>query len=315
MLSKVPFGGRGTVELSWRLNTIYEWPLETQVDKFTLRDNKDEEEEDFIFVQPPNQDGGCVEPLRLRKEQRQSLWWMKQQESDAAPVFFEQEVEEAYLPTLGWLAETMAKFPSHARGGILADEVGYGKTVTTLALIEAPMKKASGISKKTFGEGIAIKATLILVSKTLMAQWESQIVKFLGKDYPVVKIKNVSDLGRVDVRQFQAAYIVLLNWQTLTSPAYHKRLGAFAALPECSSGSGRPYKTWLEQAVKRSDDRARELHLCEDIEKFLRIHEQKLLLASQTEEGTIPFKKVSEIVISSLGYETDLKPNDDSLWT
>lgn len=310
LLSKVPFGAGGAVQLSWRLNTAYEWPLEVKFDKFTLRDNKDGVEEDFVFVQSPSQDEVYVELGRLRKEQRQSLWWMKQQESDRAPKFFEQEVEEAYLPTLGWLAETMAKFPSQARGGVLADEVGYGKTVTTLALIDATMETASELSKKIYGEGIAVKATLIIVPMHLMAQWESQIDKFLGKDYPVVKIDNFRDFDKVDVRGIQAASIVLLNWQFLTNPAYHKRLSAFAALPECSSWTGRPYKTWLEQAVQRSDDHAKELMLCEDIEDFKRFHEERLRVASQNDNAATPFKKVSEAAIQHRENGTDLKPND-----
>lgn len=308
VLSKTPFGAGKAIELSWCLNTAYEWPLEMEFDKFTLRDNKDGEEEEHVFVQHPSQDERCVELGRLRKEQRRSLCWMKQQESDGTPPFLEQEIEEAYLPTLGWLAETIAKFPSRARGGVLADDVGYGKTATTLALINATMEKASELSKETFGEGIAIKATLIIVPSTLMVQWKSQIAKFLGEGYPVIKINNFIDLGKVHVRDIQRASIILLNWRLLCSPAYLRNFGAFAAMPECSSWAGRPYKTWLEQAVKRLDDHAKELDSCADIEDFERIHDERVLMASQNDDAAIPSRRVRGAAIQQGKKEKDAKP-------
>lgn len=312
VLSKVPSGAAETMELSWRLNTAYEWPSEVNSYKFTLRNNNHEVEKTFVFLDHSGP-GEPIELGRLRKEQRRSLRWMKKQESVGAPTFLEQEIEEAYLPTLGWLAETMVKFPSHARGGVLADEVGYGKTATTLALIAATMEKASVLSEdtQTSEKGIPTQATLIIVSPILVAQWESQIAKFLGKDYPVVKIVNVADLNQVDVHQIKKTSIVLLSWQMLNNPVYHQRLGAFAAMPECSSWNGRPYRTWLEQAVKRSDDHAKELHSCEDVEEFERILEERSLLAGQNDDAAIPFKRVREAIYQQRGNETDVKLNDE----
>ena len=312
VLAKIPSGVGGAVELSWRIKTTYEWPLKLDSHQFTLKDNKDGPEEDFVFIQRSSQGGNNAE-LRLRKEQRRSLWWMKQQESGGAPAFLEQEIEEAYLPTLGWLAETMVKFASPARGGVLADEVGYGKTATTLALIQANIKKASQFPSVTdmFATGIAVKATLIIVPAILVAQWESQIAKFLGKEYPVVKINQIGDLGRVDVRRIQEASIVLLNWQVLKSESYNKRLGAFAALPDCSSWKERPYKTWLEQAFKRSNDHAQILSSCENIDDFKKIHQERLHSARQNDDATIPFKKVREAAIHPGENETDATTNDN----
>lgn len=304
VLSEVPFGAAGAVELSWRLNTAYEWPSEVKSHQFALKSNKDDVDEEFVFVERPSK----IELGRLRKEQNRSLWWMKQQESDEAPSFLEQEVEEAYLPTLGWLAETMARFPSKARGGILADDVGYGKTATTLALIDATRREAYFLLKNTttLKGGIPSKATLIIVPAILMAQWESQIAKFLGEAYPVITINNLADLNRVSVRQIVRTSIVLLSWRVLESPSYHEHLGTFAAMPKYASLIGRPYKTWLEQAVKRSDDHAQELYSCDDIEDFKKVHEQRLLSASQNDDTAIPFKQVRVADIQQGEHEADV---------
>jgi hypothetical protein len=292
VLPKTPFEFGRSVELSWRLNTTYEWPLEVEFGTFSLKDNKDGEEEGHVFVNDQDPNESYVELGRLRKEQRRSLWWMKQQESEETPPFLEQEVEEAYLPSLGWLAETVAKYPSYARGGVLADEVGYGKTATTLALIDATMKKDFKPSEEKVSGGIPIKATLIIVPATLISQWQSQIAKFLGNKYVVLKIGTVIDLARMTVADLKVASIVLINWRVLNSQAYHRKLCALAAMPECSVLGGRPYEAWLMQAVKRVDDHAEELNSCTDIEAFGQAIDARTTIAKQNSDGVIPSKRL-----------------------
>jgi len=46
------------------------------------------------------------------------------------------EVEEAMEPKLGWRAEARAQTKIMVRGGVLADLPSFGKTVTTIALIQ-----------------------------------------------------------------------------------------------------------------------------------------------------------------------------------
>lgn len=292
VLSKTPFEFGRPVELSWRLNTTYEWPLEVVFGAFSLKDNKNGKEEGHVFVDDQGPNKSCVKLGMLRKEQRRSLWWMKQQESEETPPFLEQEIEEAYLPSLGWLAETVAKYPSHARGGVLADEVGYGKTATTLALIDLTMKKDFKPSEDKIEGGISIKATLIIVPGTLISQWQRQITKFLGNKYAVLKIGTVKDLARITVADLKGASIVLINWRVLSSEAYHKKLCALAAMPECSASGGRPYETWLMQAVKRMDDHAKELNSCNDIEAFGQAIDERITIAEQNNDGNIPSKRL-----------------------
>ena len=61
---------------------------------------------------------------------------MLAQEATKDP-FYEEEVSEAILGAMGWRAEGRVKRPVLIRGGIVADQVGYGKTAITLGLIDA----------------------------------------------------------------------------------------------------------------------------------------------------------------------------------
>ena len=79
--------------------------------------------------QPPH-----FKDFKLRPEQQRSLSWMLAQEACTDP-FIEEEVAEATLPSLGWRAEAKVERPVLARGGVVADQVGYGKTAITIGLI------------------------------------------------------------------------------------------------------------------------------------------------------------------------------------
>lgn len=67
--------------------------------------------------------------LPLRKEQRRSLTWMmsREKQGEDAAVFVEEEISEATLGPLAWRAEGKAYRSITRAGGILADDVGFGK--------------------------------------------------------------------------------------------------------------------------------------------------------------------------------------------
>lgn len=118
---------KGTVKLSWRL---------------TPDQGVEEPRPPRVFLMPSNKkDPEHRQPkhfqLKLRKEQLRSLWWMLQQEhaEGRTHTFVEEEISEAALPALGWRAEGKAERPVMVRGGVIADQVGYGKTIISLALV------------------------------------------------------------------------------------------------------------------------------------------------------------------------------------
>src|SRR5690606_24240398 len=115
---------------SWKLVTGYTAPPTIDYPPYQVKSNRPDPEDE----QPPH----FTNPeLQLRKEQLRSLHWMIHQESDEAAPFIEEEVSEALLPYLGWRAEGRVQRKLYIKGGVLADDVGYGKTACTIALISA----------------------------------------------------------------------------------------------------------------------------------------------------------------------------------
>jgi SNF2 family DNA or RNA helicase len=142
-------------------------------DKFTFTSNK----KDIESEQPPN-----FRKYSLRKEQSRSLTWMLNQERSNVP-FLEEEVCENVLPSLDWRAEGRTRRPVLVRGGIIADEVGYGKTCITLACIDS--NSGSDVPKEaadTIGF-FATKATLVVVPGHLMGQWPNEVRTYVPNVY------------------------------------------------------------------------------------------------------------------------------------
>ena len=236
------------LDIKWRLDTHYEAPTRYKLRDFTLTNNKLVLEADYAFPTGEN----------LRPEQKRSLRWMIGQEADDMG-FYEEEVEESNLSQLSWRAEVRVRRNRIVRGGILADEVGYGKTATTLALIDVQRRSAEEYAeKKTLG-CISLKATLILVPPHLVHQWTGQARKFLGltvNDDEILVIEGVTDLAKTSVQRIKKAVIIIASWQVISSPAYLTRMSRFAALPEGPSSGEREIDAWLTRA-------------CENIEKHV----------------------------------------------
>ncbi|KAI1177184.1 hypothetical protein F4777DRAFT_577238 [Nemania sp. FL0916] len=146
-----------------------------------------------------------IDGYRLTKQQEVSLAWMLIKEDDPLP-FTEREIEECRVDSLNLRVLAVAERDILCRGGILADDVGYGKTVITLALMaarqefdrERSMQQRSGKADIT----LALPATLVLVPKHLVNQWRDEAAKFLGwKGADVLVIKSNRDLrGMLDNR-------------------------------------------------------------------------------------------------------------------
>jgi site-specific DNA-cytosine methylase len=177
----------GTPALSWRVvehtdTLVHTTPLK-------LSSNRHDNDK---HPQPPH-----FKRYPLRSEQLRSLSWMVAQESATDP-FVESEVIEAVLPAMGWRAEAKASIRRMVRGGIVADEVGYGKTAITLGLIDsAPIQSP----KQHIPGRVFTPATLILVPAHLMNQWPKEISKFTGKNNFKVKVlKTMADFNRTSIK-------------------------------------------------------------------------------------------------------------------
>ena len=263
------------VNTCWRLITQYQWPSQHSLPKFEIGSNKGDKEADYIFKGPPD--------ITLRPEQKRSLQWMINQESDGALPFYEQEIEEANLPQLGWRAEVRVRRACAIKGGVLADEVGYGKTATMLALIDIQKRTATAMAKTPRLGRIPLKATLVIVPKTLVYQWSGQVEKFLGDKCIIFAIGAITDLARLTIAELRKADIIIMSWSLFKGVGYMGRVSLMAALPECPGKNGRVFEAWLSLACQRIAEHTDELK-ANTVEDFTRSLKEKYEAAPNDEE-------------------------------
>jgi len=238
-LSRLPTEGRDEQPiLSWRLVTDYIPEPRLLLPFYDLTSNK----KDRQSVQPPNF------ITKLRPEQLRSLHWMKEQERADILPFIEEEVAEALLPHLNWRAEGKAERPHYVRGGVLADEVGYGKTAITIGLIDST--QADIVLPTEMKGAIPIKATLIVVPNHLGKQWVSEIGKFTGTKYKVIGIHDQSGMNKITAKEIIAADIIVVSASLFHSDRYLSNLAQFACTKPPPSGQGRRFFDWQKTALQ-----------------------------------------------------------------
>ncbi|OOF92487.1 hypothetical protein ASPCADRAFT_517877 [Aspergillus carbonarius ITEM 5010] len=235
------------VRFEWRLVPNAYDTRNISFPKFVLGSNR----HDSPSGQPPNF------RLELRPEQLRSLSWMIQQEGDDIPPFMEEETEEALLPPLMWRAEGRVTVPKTVRGGILADDVGYGKTAITLGLIDALHAQAQRPIPNDIEGYIPTKATLIVVPDIMLQQWQAEIKKFLGAKLTVLVIPLAISFKNVSIKDVLQSDIVLVSWKLLNGPAYYEKLQRFTGTPRVPNAPGRNFDAWFSEAQVALQDQIR----------------------------------------------------------
>ncbi|KAF3914918.1 hypothetical protein ABW20_dc0107988 [Dactylellina cionopaga] len=229
--------GLGELSITWKLTPNYINPPRLLLPDFNVESNRSDSES----VQPPGF------KLSLRPEQLRSLSWMLAQESSDAAPFVEEEIVEALHSQLAWKVNVKASRTNNARGGVLADAVGYGKTAIVLGLL-AHMKNQYVPPEDTQGR-IALKATLVIVPGHLSNQWESEIKKFTGGEMRVVNIKTVTNLLSCTVNNLAEANVIIVAGSLFKSPAYLQRLAELAGGAACPAAGGRRFQDWLREVT------------------------------------------------------------------
>lgn len=252
-LSRLPSKGRtAKATLAWCLNTDFAPAAKLSLPKFGLKSNKKDDQ----HAQPPNFH------TPLRPEQLRSLTWMLKQEAADAPPFVEEEISEAILEPLNWRVEGRAQRAYRVRGGVLADQVGYGKTAITLGLIDCTKdeirKEFKQLGDDAIKGRIPSKATLLIVPPHLTKQWVKEASKFIDQSswkFKIIEVASVSHLNKLTVEAVQNADFIVVASNLFKSPNYVQNLGSFAAgggLPE--NQDGRYFNARLENTLDALKD-------------------------------------------------------------
>ncbi|KAG8774484.1 hypothetical protein FRC12_001960 [Ceratobasidium sp. 428] len=176
------------------------------------------------------------------------------------PEFIEEEIAEALLEPLGWRAEGKAERKIDVRGGVLADEVGYGKTAITLALIASTLEKPRPVFKHDVVDGgIKTNATLTVVPPHLALQWPSEVEKFAPKALKTVVIKDQKDLNGLTIQDIIDADIVIAASSLFKSDKHLENLTAFAGVGDLPRADGRHFNVNLELALEKVKEQVKRL--------------------------------------------------------
>ena len=270
----------GEVRLEWRLNTAYQ-PTERLLPKFDLQSNQLDAVLPYTFSGlEHNKETNKWQNLQLRQEQQRSLQWMTERENGNGKLFLERSIAEAMMPHLGWCVQGRATRSYYIRGGVIADKVGYGKTITMLALIQSRREATRTALQPDVKGHISLRATLIVTPGLLVTQWRSETEQFLGKDCVVLVLKTSNDLTSKSVSDFERADIILVSRTLLTNEKTLKRLSRFAALPEpLPATEERAFTTWLMDAQTRVSDHIADLQKWGVSEEYSKLLNKRLVRA------------------------------------
>ncbi|KAI9927688.1 hypothetical protein MW887_003309, partial [Aspergillus wentii] len=226
------------VSLCWRLVPNAYDARNLIFPKFSLVSNR----QDTQSRQPPSF------LLNLRPEQLRSLSWMIEQEQDEIAPFDEEETEETLLPLMLWRAEGRATIQKVVRGGVLADDVGYGKTAIILGLIDSQYEKAQQYVSEPKDGLIPSKATLIVVPHVMVHQWQSEITKFVGSQYKVIVFQSAGSFSSKTIRDVKNADIILVSWSVFNNAGYYQKMHKFTGMPRVPIKAGRNFDDWFHDA-------------------------------------------------------------------
>eukprot|EP00010_Vexillifera_abyssalis_P009336 CAMPEP_0201546324 /NCGR_PEP_ID=MMETSP0173_2-20130828/2634_1 /ASSEMBLY_ACC=CAM_ASM_000268 /TAXON_ID=218659 /ORGANISM="Vexillifera sp., Strain DIVA3 564/2" /LENGTH=954 /DNA_ID=CAMNT_0047954953 /DNA_START=468 /DNA_END=3329 /DNA_ORIENTATION=- len=155
--------------------------------------------------------------INLRAYQKQALSWLIQRELP------EQEQRKLHETHLQESAIPIDRIPV-VRGGILADEMGMGKTIEMLALIATNLPPVCRRSTKTPVRNLAPFATLVVCPLSVLDQWRAEIERHTHQNALSVYLYHGSS-RRKDPRFLSTHHIVLTTFSTLAIECPQKKGG------------------------------------------------------------------------------------------
>ncbi|KXS11965.1 hypothetical protein M427DRAFT_147307 [Gonapodya prolifera JEL478] len=122
----------------------------------------------------------------------------------------------------------------YAMGGILADKMGLGKTVTVLGLASAnpsPLKTQPSPYLTTLGGPethlFPTPATLIICPSHLVKQWQEEIERHMEGEPKVLVITTKPQHQKITYFDVMTADFVVVSFQFMSNPAYNESLQQF----------------------------------------------------------------------------------------
>ncbi|KAK5205647.1 hypothetical protein LTR41_008715 [Exophiala xenobiotica] len=200
---------------------------------------------------------------RLWDSQRRVLTWMRSQE-ETPKTWEELSLVECRLPSLGWNVESRAFSEKVVRGGVIGDNVGSGKTLTSLTHVGLDYERIQ--AKKAFSVEcphglIQTDATIILMPKNIKDQWEEELQNCLPswtrmkssdsrpkRPYYIV-IKLAKELPNYTVEDIRSAAMIFVPFDIFEEDKYWDLLQKLACAPHSPSTPGRAFSQWLTQAL------------------------------------------------------------------
>lgn len=185
----------------------------------------------------------------LWKTQAKTLNWMISRETEPTK-WREIDREEFNAPSLGWRLEVVGEKEVCVRGGVLADEVGAGKTTTSLALVAATITddipavnfKAEGI--------IRCKGTLILVPSSILRQWGDELKACMDlKAIQAISIGTTDHLRSLTIKEVVDADVILAPYDMFDKDMYWSWLRSLCHAKYIPPKAGRGFQNWLIDAL------------------------------------------------------------------
>jgi len=161
--------------------------------------------------------------------------------------FEEIEMNEQSMPgSTSWSLVAKAARTSKLKGGVIADAIGSGKTVISIAIILKGIvaaKERSQYPRKS-------SATLVVVPPALISQWRDEIKKFTDDLPNVLCIYDDSSLNEITVEMMLEADVVICPVDLLEAKNYMARVTRVATgskkdfdVPRVPSNTGQVEKS------------------------------------------------------------------------